>query len=108
MKALAERRPVGFDEARGDKQGPIARGRRRRRRARSAPPRRRRGHERRRAPQNGSKTRVVVVGDSDFAANGFLGVQGNRNLFLNTVNWLAQQENLISIRPSSPTTGASR
>ncbi|HMF61850.1 MAG TPA: hypothetical protein VK595_15830, partial [Vicinamibacterales bacterium] len=24
---------------------------------------------------------------------------GNRDLFLNTINWLAQQENLISIRP---------
>ena len=28
--------------------------------------------------------------------------QGNRDLFLNTVNWLAQQENLISIRPRDP------
>ena len=27
------------------------------------------------------------------------GFPGNRDLFLNTVNWLAQQENLISIRP---------
>jgi len=45
------------------------------------------------------QTRVVVFGDSDFAANAALGVSGNRDLFLNTVNWLAQQENLISIRP---------
>jgi ABC-type uncharacterized transport system involved in gliding motility auxiliary subunit len=43
--------------------------------------------------------RVVAFGDSEFASNAFLGVQGNRDLFLNTVNWLAQQENLISIRP---------
>jgi ABC-type uncharacterized transport system involved in gliding motility auxiliary subunit len=28
-----------------------------------------------------------------------LGVQGNSDLFLNTVNWLAEQENLIAIRP---------
>jgi ABC-type uncharacterized transport system involved in gliding motility auxiliary subunit len=48
------------------------------------------------------ETRVVAFGDSDFASNGFLGVQGNRDLFLNTVNWLAQQENLISIRPREP------
>ena len=27
---------------------------------------------------------------------------GNRDLFLNTVNWLAQQENLIAIRPRDP------
>ena len=30
------------------------------------------------------------------------GIPGNRDLFLNTVNWLAQQENLISIRPRDP------
>jgi len=45
------------------------------------------------------ETRVAVIGDSDFAANSMLGAQGNRDLFLNTVNWLAQQESLIAIRP---------
>jgi len=45
------------------------------------------------------ETRLVVFGDSDFASNAALGVQGNRDLFLNAVNWLAQQENLIAIRP---------
>ncbi|HEY2433806.1 MAG TPA: Gldg family protein [Vicinamibacterales bacterium] len=57
------------------------------------------------ADANGDKkaeTRLVAFGDSDFPANGFLGVQGNRDLFLNTVNWLAQQENLIAIRPRDP------
>ena len=48
------------------------------------------------------ETRIVVFGDSDFVANGYLGIPGNRDLFLNTVNWLAQQENLISIRPRDP------
>jgi ABC-type uncharacterized transport system involved in gliding motility auxiliary subunit len=48
------------------------------------------------------ESRVVVLGDSDFASNGILGVQGNRDFFLNTVNWLAQQENLIAIRPREP------
>jgi ABC-type uncharacterized transport system involved in gliding motility auxiliary subunit len=48
------------------------------------------------------ETRIVVFGDSDFAANGWLGVPGNRDLFMNTINWLAQQENLISIRPRDP------
>ena len=48
------------------------------------------------------ETRVVAIGDSDFASNGWLGVQGNRDLFLNTVSWLAQQESLISIRPRDP------
>ena len=30
---------------------------------------------------------------------GGLGIQGNRDLFMNAVGWLSQQENLISIRP---------
>ncbi len=48
------------------------------------------------------ETRIAVFGDSDFVTNGYLGISGNRDLFLNTVNWLAQQENLISIRPRNP------
>jgi len=45
------------------------------------------------------ETRVAVFGDSDFASNSALGIQGNRDLFMNTIGWLSQQENLISIRP---------
>jgi ABC-type uncharacterized transport system involved in gliding motility auxiliary subunit len=54
--------------------------------------------------QDASKpeTRLVVVGDSDFAANAVAGMGGNRDMFLNMVNWLAQQENLISVRPRNP------
>ena len=48
------------------------------------------------------ETRLVVIGDSDFATNGVVGIQGNRDMFLNTVNWLAQQESLISIRARDP------
>ena len=48
------------------------------------------------------ETRLVVIGDSDFVTNGVVGIQGNRDMFLNTVNWLAQQENLISIRAREP------
>ena len=48
------------------------------------------------------ETRLVVIGDSDFATNGVVGIPGNRDMFLNTVNWLAQQENLISIRARDP------
>jgi ABC-type uncharacterized transport system involved in gliding motility auxiliary subunit len=48
------------------------------------------------------KSRLVVYGDSDFASNGFFGLQGNGNLFLNTVAWLAQDESFISIRPKNP------
>jgi ABC-type uncharacterized transport system involved in gliding motility auxiliary subunit len=53
-------------------------------------------------PPSRPETRIAVFGDSDFVSNGWLGIPGNRDLFLNTVNWLAQQENLISIRPKDP------
>jgi ABC-type uncharacterized transport system involved in gliding motility auxiliary subunit len=48
------------------------------------------------------EARVAVIGDSDFVANYALGIQGNRDLFVNAVNWLAQQEGLIAIRPRDP------
>jgi ABC-type uncharacterized transport system involved in gliding motility auxiliary subunit len=48
------------------------------------------------------EARMAVIGDSDFVATFALGIQGNRDLFINTVNWLAQQENLISIRAREP------
>ena len=44
----------------------------------------------------------MVAGDSDFAATAGLGIQGNRDLFMNIVGWLSQQENLIAIRPKDP------
>src|SRR5262249_55950364 len=48
------------------------------------------------------KARLVVYGDSDFASNQGFGLQGNGNLFLNTISWLAQDENFISIRAKNP------
>lgn len=55
--------------------------------------------------QKGDKSaRLVVIGDSDFGENQVLGGPGaDGDLFLNTVNWLAQDENLISIRPKPET-----
>ena len=48
------------------------------------------------------QTRVVAVGDSDFASNYAIGVPGNSDFFMNSLNWLAQQENLIAVRPRQP------
>ncbi len=48
------------------------------------------------------ESRLVVVGDSDFASNRLANIQGNRDIFLNICNWLAQQEDLIAIRPKDP------
>ena len=42
---------------------------------------------------------MVVIGDSDFANNAFLRLQRNGDLFLNAVSWLAEDEDLISVRP---------
>ncbi len=45
------------------------------------------------------KLGLVIIGDSDFAKNGYWGKLGNADLFLNTINYLAEEEDLISIRP---------
>jgi ABC-type uncharacterized transport system involved in gliding motility auxiliary subunit len=51
-------------------------------------------------PGKGEKlTRMIVIGDSDFSSNPHFGNGGNGDLFLNSVNWLAEEEHLISIRP---------
>lgn len=45
------------------------------------------------------KARLVVYGTSNVATNQFLNLQGNRDFFLNSVSWLAEDEDQISIRP---------
>ena len=54
-----------------------------------------------RRPEGGEdgRSRIAVVGDSDFATNSFFHIMGNGTLFLNTVNYLAAQEHLIGIQP---------
>jgi ABC-type uncharacterized transport system involved in gliding motility auxiliary subunit len=49
------------------------------------------------------ESRLVVIGNSAFAANPWFGVQGNGDLFLNIIDWLSRDENLISIRPKTAT-----
>jgi ABC-type uncharacterized transport system involved in gliding motility auxiliary subunit len=98
IKGLLTSGEVSLDEGKGDKKGPITIGAAVNAPLANAP-----------APKPGDdpnapkpETRVVIMGDSDFATNGVLGVQGNRDLFMNIVGWLSQQENLISIRPKEP------
>ena len=43
--------------------------------------------------------RLVLFGDSDFASNRYFDLQGNGDLILNAISWLAADEGLISIRP---------
>jgi ABC-type uncharacterized transport system involved in gliding motility auxiliary subunit len=46
--------------------------------------------------------RFVVVGSSSWVSNSYLRIAGNRDLFLNMMNWLSADEDLISIRPKEP------
>jgi ABC-type uncharacterized transport system involved in gliding motility auxiliary subunit len=46
------------------------------------------------------KARIVIVGDADFVSNAAFRLPvGNRDFFLNAANWVAESEELISIRP---------
>lgn len=47
----------------------------------------------------GRGTRLVIIGDSDFAADGAIQMASNRDFFVNSVNWLAESEEMITIRP---------
>lgn len=98
LASLTSDTGVTMDEASGDTTGPIRLGV-----AVSAPA------EGTDAPAEGEQetgdalvpeTRIVVFGDSDFPSNAYGGVPGNLNLFANAISWLAQQENLIAIRPT--------
>ncbi|HPG41006.1 MAG TPA: Gldg family protein [bacterium] len=48
------------------------------------------------------KSRLAVFGDADFASNGYIKVQGNTDLFMNVISWMAGEEDLISVRPRDP------
>jgi ABC-type uncharacterized transport system involved in gliding motility auxiliary subunit len=45
------------------------------------------------------EARIAVFGDSDFATNELIEAYRNRDLFVNTVNWLIGDVEAISIRP---------
>ncbi len=48
-----------------------------------------------------SKMQLVIIGDSDFATNALAQSAGNGDLFQNVVSYLAQENDLISIRPKA-------
>ena len=92
---------VAFEADKGDKQGPITLAAAVSAPATVTPPA---GNTTPPAPDDAPKpeTRIVAVGDSDFVSNFAARVPGNRDFFLNTLNWLSQQENLIAVRPRLP------
>ena len=48
---------------------------------------------------NKASQRIVVIGDSDFLANSYIGAGANLSLGLNIYNWLSDDNDLISIAP---------
>ncbi|MEN6437180.1 MAG: Gldg family protein [Syntrophobacter sp.] len=42
---------------------------------------------------------LVVTGDSDFAANSYFSLYGNGDFFMNAINFLADEGNLITVEP---------
>lgn len=70
---------VTFDEAAGDRPGPLTLGLALTRQV------------------DDGEQRIAVIGDADFLANGFLGHGGNLDLATRLVNWLSADDTLIAI-----------
>lgn len=47
--------------------------------------------------------KILVFGDSDFGSNTHISLAGNGDFFLNSANWLAEEEDMVSIRPRQHT-----
>jgi hypothetical protein len=48
------------------------------------------------------RTRVVAVGDVDWATNASIGQAGNATLFVQALDWLTLEEDLVSVSPNVP------
>jgi ABC-type uncharacterized transport system involved in gliding motility auxiliary subunit len=96
VKSLLSGGKVSLDEAAGDHKGPVTIGLTLSEDAKDAAaiPSAKAG-----STPGKPQTRIAVIGDSDFASNAAVGIQGNSDLFVNINNWLTQQEDLISIHP---------
>jgi ABC-type uncharacterized transport system involved in gliding motility auxiliary subunit len=53
------------------------------------------------ATGNTTNARLVVFGDSDFASNAYNGFYGNSDMIVNSIDWAAKEENLISLTPKT-------
>ncbi|MFH0933775.1 MAG: ABC transporter, partial [Pseudomonadota bacterium] len=54
---------------------------------------------------NDREQRIVVVGNGNFLANTYSGNGGNLDLGVNLVNWLANEERLITVQPHTAKDG---
>ncbi|MFB3904251.1 MAG: GldG family protein [Acidobacteriota bacterium] len=52
--------------------------------------------------QQSKESRMVIIGDSDFASNGYARGAANLDVMLNSVSWLAEDADLIAVRPKEP------
>jgi ABC-type uncharacterized transport system involved in gliding motility auxiliary subunit len=48
-------------------------------------------------------SRLVVFGDSEFGSDAYFSQFGNGDMFVNTIDWASDQENLISLTPKENT-----
>ena len=55
---------------------------------------------------NDREQRIVVVGSGSFLANAYSGNGGNADLGVNMVNWLTNEEKLITTQPRAVKDGA--
>jgi len=50
-----------------------------------------------REPDHVRRTRIILVGDADWATNDFLGEGGNSRFFIQSMDWLTLDEDLVSV-----------
>lgn len=79
---------VKFDEAGGDQAGPVPIGVTLTRTLEAASDK---------PDAKSREQRVVVIGDSDFMLNSFIGIGANLDLASNTFNWLSADDNLLEV-----------
>lgn len=96
---MLERGQAAFDEAR-DLKGPVplvvlADVASKQKKDRDGGPPSRAGKE----PSSTGDGILIVAGDSDFASNSYFSLYGNGDLFLNAINFLADEGNLITVEP---------
>jgi gliding motility-associatede transport system auxiliary component len=51
------------------------------------------------APSGAVPARILLFGDADFASNRYFDLLGNGDLFLSSIEWLANRERAIALRP---------
>ena len=82
---------IAFDASKGDRRGPLSMGWALVREVDAAEA----------VLEEPVEQRVLVIGDGDFLSNTYLGNGGNLDLGLRMVNWLVQDDSLISIRATT-------